>query len=213
MPSRIAPAKRPSKARRAPEGQIVPRLARRAGRQRGARRIGQGHRAGDAPDIHRPRRRRHRHRRPGAQAVHHPQAPGHAIQALNLKHGKEFYVPSFSARTINKGLLLATRSATISTICATARRLGAGAGAQRFSTNTFPTWDLAHRSALIAHNGEINTRAATSTGFGRANHFFASAAGDDPELAADLRRPVRLGLLRQRPGTAGDGRLPPWPTR
>jgi glutamate synthase domain-containing protein 2/glutamate synthase domain-containing protein 3 len=28
---------------------------------------------------------------------------------------------------------------------------------QRFSTNTFPTWDLAHPFRLIAHNGEINT--------------------------------------------------------
>ena len=28
---------------------------------------------------------------------------------------------------------------------------------QRFSTNTFPTWDLAHPFRYIAHNGEINT--------------------------------------------------------
>src|SRR3978361_2472930 len=28
---------------------------------------------------------------------------------------------------------------------------------QRFSTNTFPTWDLAHPFRLICHNGEINT--------------------------------------------------------
>ena len=28
---------------------------------------------------------------------------------------------------------------------------------QRFSTNTFPTWDLAHPFRFIAHNGEINT--------------------------------------------------------
>ena len=28
---------------------------------------------------------------------------------------------------------------------------------QRFSTNTFPTWDLAHPFRCIAHNGEINT--------------------------------------------------------
>ena len=27
----------------------------------------------------------------------------------------------------------------------------------RFSTNTFPTWDLAHPFRMIAHNGEINT--------------------------------------------------------
>ena len=28
---------------------------------------------------------------------------------------------------------------------------------QRFSTNTFPTWDLAHPFRLVCHNGEINT--------------------------------------------------------
>ena len=28
---------------------------------------------------------------------------------------------------------------------------------QRFSTNTFPTWQLAHPYRMICHNGEINT--------------------------------------------------------
>ena len=28
---------------------------------------------------------------------------------------------------------------------------------QRFSTNTFPSWPLAHPHRFIAHNGEINT--------------------------------------------------------
>ena len=28
---------------------------------------------------------------------------------------------------------------------------------QRFSTNTFPTWDLAHPFRFVCHNGEINT--------------------------------------------------------
>ena len=28
---------------------------------------------------------------------------------------------------------------------------------QRFSTNTFPSWDLAHPFRIIEHNGEINT--------------------------------------------------------
>ena len=33
---------------------------------------------------------------------------------------------------------------------------------QRFSTNTFPAWKLAHPYRFIAHNGEINTCAAMS---------------------------------------------------
>jgi glutamate synthase (NADPH/NADH) large chain len=38
---------------------------------------------------------------------------------------------------------------------------------QRFSTNTFPTWSLAHPYRMIAHNGEINRFAATTTGWRR----------------------------------------------
>ena len=70
-----------------------------------------------------------------------------------------FYMPSFSARTIvYKGLLLAPQIANfypelsdpdvVSALCLVH---------QRFSTNTFPTWQLAHPYRFIAHNGEINT--------------------------------------------------------
>jgi len=70
-----------------------------------------------------------------------------------------FYVPSLSARTIiYKGLLLAPQIANfypelkdpdlVSALCLVH---------QRFSTNTFPTWQLAHPYRYIAHNGEINT--------------------------------------------------------
>jgi glutamate synthase domain-containing protein 2/glutamate synthase domain-containing protein 3 len=68
-------------------------------------------------------------------------------------------MPSFSCRTIvYKGLLLAPQIANfypelsdpdvISALCLVH---------QRFSTNTFPTWQLAHPYRFIAHNGEINT--------------------------------------------------------
>ncbi len=84
---------------------------------------------------------------------------GHAIQALRLKHGKEFYVPSFSARTIvYKGLLLADQ---VGNYFLDLQNPGFESALalvhQRFSTNTFPTWDLAHPFRFIAHNGEINT--------------------------------------------------------
>jgi glutamate synthase (NADPH/NADH) large chain len=73
---------------------------------------------------------------------------------------KEFFsIPSLSTRTIvYKGLLLATQIAnfykelsdplTVSTLCLVH---------QRFSTNTFPIWKLAHPFHYICHNGEINT--------------------------------------------------------
>ena len=84
---------------------------------------------------------------------------GHAIQSLKLAHGKEFYVPSMSARTIvYKGMLLADQVGQYYLDLQNAKVVSALALAhQRFSTNTFPTWDLAHPFRLIAHNGEINT--------------------------------------------------------
>ncbi|GAB4062284.1 glutamate synthase-related protein [Uliginosibacterium sediminicola] len=83
----------------------------------------------------------------------------HAIQQLQLKHGKEYYVPSMSARTvIYKGLLLANQVGVYYKDLADPRCISALALVhQRFSTNTFPEWPLAHPYRMIAHNGEINT--------------------------------------------------------
>jgi len=83
----------------------------------------------------------------------------HAIQKLALKHGKEYFVPSMSARTvIYKGLLLAGQVGQYYRDLQDPRFVSALALVhQRFSTNTFPEWPLAHPYRLIAHNGEINT--------------------------------------------------------
>ncbi|MBK8765172.1 MAG: glutamate synthase subunit alpha [Burkholderiaceae bacterium] len=83
----------------------------------------------------------------------------HAVQALNLKHGKEYFVPSMSARTIvYKGLLLCGQVGQYYKDLQDPRFVSALALVhQRFSTNTFPEWPLAHPYRLIAHNGEINT--------------------------------------------------------
>jgi len=83
----------------------------------------------------------------------------HAIQQLKLKHGKEYFVPSLSARTIvYKGLLLAGQVGQYYKDLQDPRFVSALALVhQRFSTNTFPEWPLAHPYRLIAHNGEINT--------------------------------------------------------
>ncbi|HET9578395.1 MAG TPA: glutamate synthase large subunit [Usitatibacter sp.] len=84
---------------------------------------------------------------------------GHAIRALNLTNAKEFYVPSFSHRTIvYKGMLLAEQIGPFYKDLSDKRFTSALCLAhQRFSTNTFPSWDLAHPFRFIAHNGEINT--------------------------------------------------------
>ena len=84
---------------------------------------------------------------------------GHAIQALKLAHSKEFYVASMSARTVvYKGMLMADQVGTYYKDLQDARFVSALALVhQRFSTNTFPAWNLAHPFRLTAHNGEINT--------------------------------------------------------
>ncbi|MGZ5038995.1 MAG: glutamate synthase large subunit, partial [Usitatibacter sp.] len=84
---------------------------------------------------------------------------GHAIRALGLSNANDFYVPSFSHRTIvYKGMLLAEQVRAFFTDLSDKRFTSALCLAhQRFSTNTFPTWDLAHPFRYIAHNGEINT--------------------------------------------------------
>ncbi|RYY93514.1 MAG: glutamate synthase subunit alpha, partial [Alphaproteobacteria bacterium] len=77
----------------------------------------------------------------------------------NLPGLAEFYMPSLSTRTIvYKGLLLANQVGTFykdltNPLCESALALVH----QRFSTNTFPSWRLAHPYRFIAHNGEINT--------------------------------------------------------
>ena len=82
-----------------------------------------------------------------------------AIQALQLTHSREYYVPSMSCRTvIYKGLLLADQVGSYYKDLADPRVVSAIALVhQRFSTNTFPEWPLAHPYRMVAHNGEINT--------------------------------------------------------
>jgi len=86
------------------------------------------------------------------------------LAAKAIKRGMpsltDFYMPSFSSRTlVYKGPVARRpgRQSSIST-CRTRSTTSALAMVhQRFSTNTFPSWRLAHPYRFIAHNGEINT--------------------------------------------------------
>ena len=71
----------------------------------------------------------------------------------------ELYMPSFSSRTVvYKGLLLATQVGSFYRDLANPLAESALAMVhQRFSTNTFPSWRLAHPYRMLSHNGEINT--------------------------------------------------------
>ncbi len=70
-----------------------------------------------------------------------------------------FYCASFSSRTIvYKGMFLAEQLAAYYPDLSNDTYVTALALVhQRFSTNTFPAWRLAHPYRFIAHNGEINT--------------------------------------------------------
>jgi glutamate synthase domain-containing protein 2/glutamate synthase domain-containing protein 1/glutamate synthase domain-containing protein 3 len=78
---------------------------------------------------------------------------------IEREAGRELALPSFSSRTlVYKGMLTAPqlpryypdlRDPRVASRLALVH--------SRFSTNTFPSWELAHPFRLIAHNGEVNT--------------------------------------------------------
>jgi len=72
---------------------------------------------------------------------------------------EDFYIPSMSSQTLlYKGMLLATQLGDYYRDLHDERIVSAMALVhQRFSTNTFPSWGLAHPFRMICHNGEINT--------------------------------------------------------
>jgi glutamate synthase (NADPH/NADH) large chain len=72
---------------------------------------------------------------------------------------RDCYVVSLSARTlIYKGMLTASQIGPMfPDLSDPAMESGLALVHQRFSTNTFPSWRLAHPYRFVAHNGEINT--------------------------------------------------------
>ena len=83
----------------------------------------------------------------------------HAIWDKGYVDSDQFYIPSLSTRTIvYKGMILAENLSTYYSDLRDERLVSALALVhQRFSTNTFPSWKLAHPFRYLCHNGEINT--------------------------------------------------------
>ncbi len=113
----------------------------------------------------------------------------HRIHDLKLKHGAEYFVPSMSTRTVvYKGLLLAgqvgeyyldLKNEAVKSAIAVVH--------QRFSTNTFPAWALAHPYRYIAHNGEINTVKGNCNWIcARENTWSSPVLGDDVKKLTPL---------------------------
>jgi glutamate synthase (NADPH/NADH) large chain len=99
-----------------------------------------------------------------------------------LAGASDFYINSMSTRTIvYKGMLLAEQVGEYYLDLADERVVSAIALVhQRFSTNTFPTWDLAHPFRMVAHNGEINTNRGNVNWMKAREHSMRSEIlGDD----------------------------------
>ena len=93
-----------------------------------------------------------------------------------------FHVPTLSCRTLcYKGMLLADQVERYYTDLADEHMQSALAIVhQRYSTNTFPTWDLAQPFRVLCHNGEINTlRGNTNWMHAREAMFKSEMFGDD----------------------------------
>src|SRR5271157_5887234 len=114
------------------------------------------------------------------------------VSGTDLREKSFFYIPSFSCRTIvYKGLLLAPQIANFYLELSNSEvRSGLCLVHQRFSTNTFPTWHLAHPYRYICHNGEINTlRGNVNWMQARTSVLASPLFGDDMRKLAPIIAP------------------------
>ena len=83
----------------------------------------------------------------------------YVIRKLIERATKDLYLCSLSSKTlIYKGMLTASQiEGMFPDLSDAAVESALALVHQRFSTNTFPSWPLAHPYRLVAHNGEINT--------------------------------------------------------
>ena len=115
-------------------------------------------------------------------------------EQLDLPGLRDLFMPSFSTRTIvYKGLLLAPQVESFYGDLRNPLTVSALALVhQRFSTNTFPSWRLAHPYRFVCHNGEINTVRGNVNWMHARRHAMSSDL-----LGADLDKMVPLILPGQ----------------
>jgi len=104
------------------------------------------------------------------------------VQASVLQQKNYYYFCSLASKTIvYKGQLMAEQVDRFYKDLADPDMVSAIAMVHsRYSTNTFPTWALAHPYRMIAHNGEINTlRGNINWMHAREMQFVSEAFGDD----------------------------------
>ncbi len=114
----------------------------------------------------------------------------HAIYGSEMAARKLFYLPSLSSNTlIYKGMLSADQIETMfPDLTDPAIESALALVHQRFSTNTFPSWPLAHPYRYLAHNGEINTLR------GNINWMRAREALCESPLLPDLKKILPIVL-------------------
>ncbi|MBZ4682760.1 MAG: glutamate synthase (ferredoxin), partial [Fusobacteriales bacterium] len=117
-----------------------------------------------------------------------------AIKELEIEEKEYFYIPSMSSKTIvYKGLLLADQvhgfyldlqDEDVESAIALVH--------QRYSTNTFPSWDLAQPFRYLAHNGEINTiKGNVNWMLAREPELFNDIIGEDIKKLFPINDPIK----------------------
>ncbi|HXH72459.1 MAG TPA: glutamate synthase large subunit, partial [Mariprofundaceae bacterium] len=104
------------------------------------------------------------------------------VNAEGFEDAAKFYIASMSSRTIvYKGMFLSHQVGAYYEDLNDARLTSALALVhQRFSTNTFPSWELSHPFRMVAHNGEINTVRGNLNWMNARRHSMSSEIlGDD----------------------------------
>src|SRR5436853_7412708 len=113
-------------------------------------------------------------------------------RVIESRCGEEAAIPSFSSRTlVYKGMLTSPQLPRYYPDLRDERMTTALALVHsRFSTNTFPSWELAHPYRLICHNGEINTlRGNVNWMRARESELRSELFGDDMAKVLPVVRP------------------------
>jgi glutamate synthase (NADPH/NADH) large chain/glutamate synthase (ferredoxin) len=113
-------------------------------------------------------------------------------RVAEIAAGPDLVIPSFSSRTIvYKGMLTSPQLLGYYPDLQDERFESAlGLVHSRFSTNTFPSWELAHPYRMIAHNGEINTlRGNVNWMRARESQLASDLFGDDLQKVLPIVRP------------------------
>ena len=111
------------------------------------------------------------------------------MRRLIEKQHLDLYICSMSSRTVvYKGLLLASQiKGFYPDLSDELFRSRFALVHQRYSTNTFPTWQLAHPYRCLAHNGEINTLRGNLNALKARERLLSS-----PVLGEDLKKILPL---------------------